>query len=150
MATLLDVNVLIALLDPDHVHYKAANAWLSAQGAQKFATCPLTQNGLVRITGNLRYATDIGSTQKAAESLASIVADSRHVFWPDAISLLDSAYIDVSKLGTHATITDTYLLALAVHNKGKLATFDRRILTSAVIGGAAHVELIGPISQTQS
>jgi predicted nucleic acid-binding protein len=76
-----------------------------------------------------------------AEIISGLRADKNHQFWPDDISLLDNPAIDVSRLLHAARTTDTYLLALASAHKGKLATFDRRLITDAVIGGrkALHV-----------
>jgi uncharacterized protein len=47
VTTLLDANVLIALVVSDHVHHDAAAEWLSASEAD-FATCPITQGALFR------------------------------------------------------------------------------------------------------
>jgi uncharacterized protein len=53
---LLDVNVLVALFDPDHVHHEAAHGWFAANRAAGWATCPLTENGLIRVLSNPAYA----------------------------------------------------------------------------------------------
>jgi uncharacterized protein len=145
MTYLLDVNVLIALFDRVHTHHQQAQNWFGSSKDLRVATCPIVQNGFLRILGNKKYGAGLGSPLIAAESLKSLINDARHVFWPDAISLLDCPLVDEQKLGAHGTLTDTYLLALAAHNKGKLATFDRRLLTSAVKDGGTHVALIGAV-----
>jgi predicted nucleic acid-binding protein len=66
-----------------------------------------------------------------------------HTFWPDSISILDAALINSAKLATPGRVTDTYLLALAGANEGRLATLDRRLSAIAVEGGAAALHLIG-------
>jgi uncharacterized protein len=74
--------------------------------------------------------------------MQSLLAQPGHVFWPDDISLLDSAKIDSSRLLTTAQVTDSYLLALAQAHGGKLATLDRRLIVDAAVGGASALHLI--------
>lgn len=116
MTTLLDANVLIALVVVDHVHHEPAEEWLSSTGAA-FATCPMTQGSLIRLL--LRE----GQTSGAARELVNgITADQRHEFWPDSVS-----FDDVSLAGVigHRQVTDAYLAQLARMHNGRLATFDR-------------------------
>lgn len=138
---MLDVNVLIAMVDPAHVHHRRAHAWMQA-GVRSWATCPLTENGVVRIVGNKRYPTHPGSVAQVAAMIVTIRALPGHVFWPDDISLLGAERVDPSRLLDSAQITDTYLLALAVAHGGKLATFDKRLVADAVEGGKAALHLI--------
>ena len=126
---LLDVNVLVALLWPAHQAHAAAQAWLARVPARKWATCPLTQAGVVRILSNPAFSPHAVSPWQALDVLAANLAHSRHVFWPDEISLSEALQPFRSTLTGHRQITDAYLLALAVHHKGRLATFDRAILT---------------------
>lgn len=137
-----DVNVLIALVDPSHVDHKLAHAWFANQGRQAFATCPLTENGLLRIVGHGRYPNSPGTPAAAATLLHGVRSLPGHSFWPDDISLLDSAHSDVSLLLNASQVTDSYLLALARAHGGKLATFDRRLAVAAVHGGAQSLHLI--------
>jgi len=118
-AFLLDVNVLIALIDPAHVHHDSAHEWFAGQGRHKWATCPVTENGVVRIVSHPRYPGTPGTPAAIALLLSKFFALSGHIFWPDDISLLDAKRIDVSRLLSHAQVTDTYLLAfvLAVFNQ---------------------------------
>lgn len=139
---LLDVNVLIALVDPAHVHHEPAHAWFAAEGQRAWATCPMTENGLLRIVGHSRYPNSPGGPVAVAGLLAALRALPGHAFWPDDISLGDSARVDTGKLLTHAQVTDSYLLALAVAHAGKLASFDRRLVTDAVQGGRQALQLI--------
>ena len=140
MAFLLDVNVLIALIDPYHVNHNPAVRWFDAFGSERWATCPITQNGVIRIVGNKQYPNSPGAA--VVDLLKEFVSLPGHVFWPDDISLLDSTNIDSSRLLTAAQVTDTYLLALAQEHDGKLATLDRRLIVDAVIGGASALHLI--------
>jgi hypothetical protein len=140
---LLDVNVLIALIDPAHVQHDRAHEWFAAKGRRGWATCPLTQNGVLRIVGHPRYPSSPGTPAAVAELLAAFLASNNHEFWPDDVTLLDAARVDASRLLDSAQITDSYLLALACAHGGKLATFDRRIVPGAVVGGAQAIHLIG-------
>jgi len=136
MTFLLDVNVLIALIDPAHVHHDAAHEWFAIQGRQNWATCPMTQNGVLRIVGNSSYPNSPGTPAAVAPLLAGLIALPGHVFWPGDISLLDSGKLDPARLLTSGQVADSYLLSLAVAHGGQLATFDRRIVPDAVHHGA--------------
>jgi uncharacterized protein len=142
MRFLLDVNVLIALIDPAHVLHDRAHAWFAAKGHKAWATCPLTENGVLRIVGHPRYPNCPGSPAAVAELLASFRKLRGHTFWTDDISLLDSELLDTTRLLDSSHITDTYLLALAHAHEGQLATFDQRIPTESVADGAKTIHLI--------
>ena len=141
-AFLLDVNVLIALLDPAHVHHNDAHSWFASKAKRAWASCPLTENAVLRILGDPRYQNFSGGPAAAAELLEEFFALPGHIFWPDDISILDREKIDASRLLGSRQITDSYLLALARARGGQLATLDRRIITDAVKGGAQAVHQI--------
>ncbi len=143
MTYLLDVNVLIALIDPAHVSHDAAHAWFGNVGHQSWATCPLTENGVIRIVGHPKYPNSPGSPAALASLVGKLRDMPGHVFWPDDISLVDPLYVDTAKLLTAAQVTDTYLLALARSRGGRLATFDRRLSVAAVKDGKSALSLIG-------
>lgn len=140
---LLDVNVLIALIDPAHVRHDQAHEWFASAGKEAWATCPLTENGVLRIVGHARYPNSPGAPAAVAEIIMSLRALPGHEFWPDTISLLDRQHVDAGRLSDSAQVTDTYLLALAHARGGRLATFDRHLVTNAVIGGMQALHLIG-------
>jgi len=140
---LLDVNVLIALLDPAHVQHDAAHEWFARHGQQAWATCPLTENGVLRIVGHSRYPNSPGTPAAVAQLMATLRALPGHAFWPDDISLLEAGRIDATRVLGSAQVTDTYLLALAGAHRGQLASFDRRLITDAVPEGSALLHLIG-------
>jgi toxin-antitoxin system PIN domain toxin len=142
MTFLLDVNVLIALIDSNHIHHNAANLWFDREGRRSWATCPMTENGVLRIVGSSRYPNSPGTPAAVAEVLIRLCALEGHVFWPDDISLRDSAIIKPPRLLNASHLTDTYLLALAVSKGGRLATLDRRLIATAVRNGAAALSLI--------
>jgi uncharacterized protein len=139
---LLDVNVLIALVDPVHVQHEQAHEWFSRAGKKSFATCPITENGLLRIVGHPKYPNNPGAPSTVAVSLAAIRAMPGHAFWPDKISIADESLIDVTRLSSHAQITDSYLLALAKAHGGRLASMDRRLVVDAVVDGRRSLELV--------
>jgi toxin-antitoxin system PIN domain toxin len=135
--SLLDVNVLVALFDPDHVHHDAAHAWLSENRRHGWATCPITENGLIRILSNVAYSGGHETAVAIGRRLDTFCLSGNHSFWPDQLSVRDENRFRLSAV-THGQITDVYLLGLAIERGGRLATFDRRIPLSAAIG--AHEE----------
>jgi uncharacterized protein len=130
---LLDVSFLIALLQDQHLYFDRAHAWWAANKAEGWASCPLTQNGFLRITPQLRFPKPV-VVADALDVLSEMIAGTDHVFWPDDISLLDEKLIDYSRVLGPKQLTDIYLLALAVKHGGRLVTFDRGIPTAAVRG----------------
>ncbi|MFT0172272.1 TA system VapC family ribonuclease toxin [Paraburkholderia mimosarum] len=142
MTYLLDVNVLIALLDAGHVQHEAAHEWFGRVAHAAWATCPLTENGVVRIIGNPRYPNTLETPAAVAPLVAKLRAHPGHIFWSDDLSLLDREHVDASRILATDQVTDTYLLALARLHEGALATFDRRLVVDAVPDGARHLEVI--------
>lgn len=142
MTFLLDVNVLIALLDPAHIQHEPAHAWFADHGQRAWATCPLTENGVLRIVGHSRYPNSPGTPAAVIPVLRGLCALPGHTFWPDNLSILNSDKLDTTRLLSSGQVTDSYLLALAAAHLGQLATFDRRLVTEAVHGGAQHLHLI--------
>lgn len=139
---LLDVNVLVALLDPLHTQHEAAHRWFGAFGQRRWATCPLTENAVPRIVGHPRYPNSPGSPAPVLAALAQMCQRPDHEFWPDDLSLRDASRFDHARLLDSAQITDSYLLALAAARGGRLATFDRRLVVDAVRGGRQALELL--------
>ena len=131
MKSLLDVNVLLALLDSDHVHHGAARDWFRRDVGRGWATCAITQNGFVRVLSQPRYPASVPASV-AVELLAGAVAGPHHEFWPCDLSLLNRSVIDVTRIHGGRQITDAYLLALAVSRGGRLVTFDRAIALASV------------------
>jgi len=145
---LLDVNILVSLLDSAHVHHSAAVTWFRTVAATEgWATCPVTENGLIRVVSNLSYPNLRLSPVHAAESLALFKGafPEIHHFWPDAISLTDTAIFDLAVLTGSRQATDAYLAGLAFRNGGRLATLDGGIPWRAVRGADTRlVERIVP------
>ncbi len=139
---LLDVNVLIALVDPAHVQHEQAHAWFGRTGSRGFATCPITENGLLRIVGHPKYPNSPGTPGAVMASLAAIRALKGHAFWPDSASLADPGLVDATRLSSHSQVTDSYLLALAQAHGGRLASMDRKMVVDAVKNGGKVLALI--------
>jgi uncharacterized protein len=133
LRALYDVNVLIALFDPYHLAHDRALAWHTAHGGDGWASCPITQNGLVRIMSQAKYSNP-QTTRDLLEVVSKFGSDSAHEFWQDSISIADPALIDTNVPLSPSMLTDIYLLALAVKNQGRLITLDSKIFRSAVRG----------------
>lgn len=142
MIALLDINVLIARADPAHSHHQRAVAWMAALRETSIATCPITENGFLRIYGNPVYPGGPGSPEAACQLLAAIRRMPRHVFLPDDVSLDDPSLVPTLNGANHQQLTDLYLLGLAVRHSAVFATFDRRIDPAWVIGGPERLLLI--------
>ncbi|MDR1387009.1 MAG: hypothetical protein LBJ44_05370 [Propionibacteriaceae bacterium] len=123
---LLDVNVLLALGDQDHVQHALVTKWFVENADQGWATCPVTENGFVRIISQPGYANHT-TTVDALERLASAVGDPAHEFWPCDLSLTAADQVERSRLLGPSQVTDAYLLALAVSRGGRFVTLDQRV-----------------------
>ena len=143
MTFLLDVNVLIALIDPGHIAHDDAHVWFGTVGQASWATCPMTENSVIRIVGHPKYPNTPGTPAEVAAIVAKLRELPGHVFWANDISLVGSTDIDPARILTSAQVTDTYLLALAAAHGGQLATFDRRLSPAAVTRGRSALHLIG-------
>lgn len=142
MRALLDVNVLIALLDSRHASHGRAREWFSAEAPGGWASCPITQNGCIRVMSHSSYPNSV-PVRAVVERLAEATAGSYHAFWPDGLTLLDPAIADSSRIHGPRQITDLYLLALAVRNKGRFVSFDQAIAIDAIRGAQpAHLVLL--------
>jgi toxin-antitoxin system PIN domain toxin len=136
---LLDVNVLIALCDARHEHHELAAHWFVAHAAQGWASCPLTQNGAIRIMSAPAYPGARPVTQVLAQ-LQAMCAHTHHRFWPDVVSLVQAGTLNPAHLLGHRQLTDAYLLALAVHHRGCLVTLDGGVAIEMVQGAtSAHL-----------
>lgn len=130
---LLDINVLLALLDSDHVDHQRARNWLDSEIRHGWASCAVTQNGFVRIICQPRYPSPVAPAS-AIERLARAVGTTQHEFWPSSVSLLDGRTVIPRNIHGPKQVTDAYLLALAVAHGGRFVTFDQAVALSAVPG----------------
>lgn len=138
---LLDVNVLVALFDPTHIHHEPAHDWFADHRAHGWASCAMTETGFVRVLTNPQAAVDSGSVATIVERLKTFCGSGHHTFWPARLSLRDDLF-DLSYARGHRQLTDVYLLGLAVKHRGRLATFDRSIPRKAVVGATADTLVV--------
>ncbi|MFZ1699819.1 MAG: TA system VapC family ribonuclease toxin [Pyrinomonadaceae bacterium] len=145
MRSLLDINILLALHDPDHVHSEAAHDWWSENSAEGWASCPISENGFVRICSGAVYSPRLGfSVDQCIGLLRAFQKEHDHEFWPDTVSLSDFNIFSFDRIVGPRQLTDVYMLALAVINNGRLVTFDRRVQLDAVVGAVdEHIEILG-------
>jgi uncharacterized protein len=142
MRHLLDVNVWVALLDEAHVFHRQALAFIERRRI-KIASCPLVENGVIRVL-NLPGYSQLGPVgfETVSSKLRDICADLDHEFWPDRMSLRSEGLVNWSRVLGHNQITDVYLLALSVANKGCLVTLDHRVTLSTVLGAAPRTLML--------
>jgi toxin-antitoxin system PIN domain toxin len=134
---LLDINVLLALLDSDHVDHSRAHAWLDDEFDAGWASCAITENGFVRIISQPRYPSPV-SPAEAIELLARACEGGHHEFWPCCVSLLTAKIVDRSRVHGPRQVTDAYLLALAIAHDGRFVTFDQTVSLAAIHGASAE------------
>ena len=125
MTALLDVNLLVALAWPNHVHHRAALAWFKRHQAYGWATSPLTESGFVRVSSNKTIIPDAKGPLEAILLLRRIVSLPHHEFWPDDVSF--ASFPGDIPLAGHRQVTDAHLLMLAERRGGRLATLDGKI-----------------------
>jgi uncharacterized protein len=128
-AFLLDVNVVLALVDPAHQHHRLASEWFRSEAISAFATCPIVENGVLRVASSTAYPNRPGDVDTVRDVLARLYEQPGHFFWPDSISLVET--LPQTTGLTSRQVTDCYLVALAQANNGRLATFHRSIPTAA-------------------
>lgn len=142
MRALLDINVLLALLDSDHVDHELARDWISGRIDQGWASCALTQNGFVRVISQPRYPNPVPPSV-AIDRLRRASATEHHQYWTCSVTLLDRRNVDSDRVHGPRQVTDVYLLALAAAHGGRFVTFDRTIPLSAAPGaGPQHLVVL--------
>jgi uncharacterized protein len=141
-AFLLDANVLIALGWRGHRHHDLVQNWFASHGSQGWATCPFTQTAFVRIVSNPAFSVHAVPPAEALSVLTTNLKLVGHQFWADDLTVGDAIGRFRDRLFGHQQITDAYLLGLAIHRKGKLATLDHSIADLLPEGSRESVELI--------
>jgi predicted nucleic acid-binding protein len=138
-----DVNTLLALLDPMHVHHEAAHHWYASQSPLRIMLCSHVENGVIRVASQPKYPNCLGTGARVREALGNFVRQVKAESCAKEVSLLDDGILLKPELLTPSRVTDLYLLALAAANGIRLATFDQRIPSQAVAGGDEALEIIG-------
>jgi toxin-antitoxin system PIN domain toxin len=141
VVSLLDVNCLIALLDVDHVHHMRMEPWFQAHARQGWSTCPITENGLIRVMSQARYPSGRRSPVEIIERLQMLrtAHQTTYEFWPDAISLTDELVFRQEYITGSLLVTDAYLLGLAAKHNARLVSFDRTLPWQAIRNGTARL-----------
>jgi len=139
---LRDLNVMLALCDPAHVHHEVASQWFATSAQQGWATCPLTENGFVRILSTPTYPGIRLSPADGILLLETLVQNhaATHHFWPDSATFRDSTLFQSAAIAGPKQLIDIYLLGLCQQNGGTLVTLDARIITSAI--GSPDADLL--------
>ena len=137
MRALLDINVLIALLDADHSLHERARQWLGRHARDGWTSCPITQNGCVRVMTHSAYPHALPA-RAVVERLREATRTPHHEFWPDDVSLLEPEIADAGRIHGPRQLTDLYLLALAVRRGGRFVTFDASVPRSPIRGAEAR------------
>ena len=144
MADLYDVNTLLALFDEEHRRHDSVFSRFTANEGEGWASCPLTQNGYLRVRSQPSYPRPL-SLAEAYAQLLDATSSQHHQFIADDISLLDDTLVRFRDLAGPRQLTDVYLLALAVAHDARLVTLDRRIplMINAVRGATEdHLAVI--------
>lgn len=141
MGRLLDVNALIALLDPNHVHHEVMHIWFGARKAWTWATCPLTENGLVRVLAQPSYPGGPFAPRQTIGMLRSWIAnqDKSYEWWADDVSLTDATLFRAEHVVAARQVTDVYLLGMAHRRGGRLVSLDRSLPWAAIHGATVRL-----------
>jgi toxin-antitoxin system PIN domain toxin len=143
VVALLDVSVLVALFNGGHADHDIAHDWFADNRRWGWASCPLTENGVLRVLGNPTQLAGFVPVPQLLESLKRFCAATEHHFWPDDLSLRDRELFNVRSIRGHRQLTDVYLLGLAVKRAGRFVTFDRNVPLAGVKGARGeHLEVI--------
>jgi hypothetical protein len=144
---LLDVNLLVALFDSGHIHHELAHDWFADHRANGWATCPVTENGFIRVLSAPRQGAAPPRAAELVERLRQFCTSGHHTFWPASLSMTDEKVFRPSLMRGHRQVTDVYLLGLAIKMGGCLATLDRGIPVNAVIGATRDsLQVVSPAS----
>jgi len=140
-AWLLDVNALIALISPGHVHHERMHLWFEEHSHQGWATCPITENGAIRVLAQSILAVH---RDRAFAVLALLkewkASEARHHrFWTDSVSLTDDSLFRPEYITNPNLVTDAYLLGLAAKHNAKVVSFDRTLPWQAIRNGTAQL-----------
>lgn len=140
-AALLDVNALIALVDSAHVGHRAMQKWFTRHHRSGWATCPLTENGMVRVLSQAAYPSGQRTPAEAIQVLTALKTSFRdwYQFWADDVSIADDSVFASALIAGTRQVTDVYLLGLAARHNGAMISFDRSLSWQAVVGGSERL-----------
>ncbi len=139
---LLDVNALLAFMDPSHIHHEPFHEWLERKGKVTLLLCSHVENGVIRVASNPAYKNWLGSAAQVRTEVQNLAVDIQAERCARDVSLCDDRLLTSPNALTPSRVSDLYLLALAVANGAKFSTFDTHIPATAVAGGSAALEII--------
>ncbi|MGA3009919.1 MAG: TA system VapC family ribonuclease toxin [Terracidiphilus sp.] len=125
--SLLDLNVLIALTDSEHIHHQNARNWLTSAGGKRLGICPLTEAGFLRVTTNPAFHTGPRTLEQATAILQALKGRDDYWYCPIDESWVTLTAPFAARIFGHQQVTDAYLLGIAIKEKGVLVTFDKAI-----------------------
>lgn len=141
MSYLLDVNVLLALAWPNHVHHAAARTWFASSHTDGWLTCGVTESGFIRVSSNVRATPDARTPGEAALLLHRICSLTGHEFVSDSMSLADAHQALGEMAHSSSDVTDAHLILIARNARANFVTFDRRAAEIAAAHGVTQVLL---------
>lgn len=141
MSYLLDVNVLLALAWPNHVHHGAARTWFASSHTDGWLTCGVTESGFIRVSSNVRVTPDARTPGEAALLLHRICSLAGHEFLSDPVSLADVHQAVGEMAHSSSDVTDAHLILIARNARANFVTFDRRAAEIAAAHGVTPVLL---------
>jgi toxin-antitoxin system PIN domain toxin len=127
LKSLLDLNVLIALTDPEHKFHQKARNWLASSGRERLGICPLTEAGFLRVTTNPAFHPGPRTLEQAIAILQVLKGRDDYWYCPIAESWVTLTARFAARIHGHQQVTDAYLLGLAIKENGVLVTFDQGI-----------------------
>ena len=139
---LLDLNVLIALTDETHQHYRTAKKWLHSLGQESWGICPFTESGYLRVTTNPTMHTGARDLKKSVAVLQELTRQPGYHYWPITHSWAELTSLFADRIFGHQQVTDAYLLGLAIKEDGVLVTFDRGMKFLAGLEFAKNVQVL--------
>ncbi len=129
MVDLLDVNLLVALTWQNHEHHEAAHHWFALKARRQWASCPITQLGYLRVTGQASVVGVPLTLQERVSQLGTVLAHPGHQFVPADMPALSEEFPGRYLIQGHRQLTDAYLLHLAKKHQMKLVTLDGGVAT---------------------
>lgn len=141
--SIIDLNVLIALTEPEHDQFFSAQEWFGGSKGAALGLCPLTEAGFIRITTSPSFRPGPRSMAQAIEVLEMLKAESSYWFCQIDRSWVTLTTPFASRISGHQQVTDAYLLGLAIKEDGVLVTFDRGIRYMAGAEFSRNVLLLG-------
>ncbi len=136
---LLDVNILIALTQPEHIHFQAATKWFDSH-ARDWGLCAFSEAGFLRTSANPKAGNL--TVSDATDLLAALAKRPGYRYWPITAgwALLSASFAD--RVYGHQQIADAYLLGLVIKENGVLVTLDKAIRYLAGPKYAQHLLIL--------